>query len=111
MRIIEDYGFAPILETLGYDPIPHFDEAKYTPFQKRAAAMISKGEVFPKYPDKDLFEFAFNKSNLDSEKFQFKRYEEKDHTKVERSSFKDEGLLHKVWENADRAAGGTQPIG
>ncbi|MAF94745.1 MAG: hypothetical protein CMM60_03185 [Rhodospirillaceae bacterium] len=105
LQIIEEFGFAPIIEELGYQGIPELDESSYTPFQQQVSGMLSEGKIFPKYKDRDLFEFAFNKSNLDSEKFTFKRYDEREHTKVERSSFKDEDTVFAVWEKANQAAG------
>ena len=103
LAIIGDYGFEPYMEALGYGPIPDLDETSYTPFQKRVDEMLRRGEVFNDYPDRGLFEFAFNKSNLDSSKFPFRRYDWKEVTQVERSSFSDEGLLEKVWEAAEVA--------
>jgi hypothetical protein len=67
------------------------------------ADLLKRGIVFRDFPDEDLFEFAFNKSNLDSADFDFQRYEWREHTQVERSSFKDEDLLFSVWDAAEDA--------
>ena len=48
-----------------------------------------------------MFTFAFNKSNLNSDKYNFKRYECKDNTQVERSCFNDENLQTNIWDIAE----------
>lgn len=103
LEIIRSHGFDPHMEALGYGPIANLEEDKYTPFQKRVDEMLRRGRVYDEYPDRDLFEFAFNKSNLDSSKFPFRRYDWKDATQVERSSFNDDALLETVWDAAEAA--------
>jgi hypothetical protein len=105
LEIIRDHGLEKTMLAFGYGPIEPLDEAKYTPFQRRVAGMIARGEVYDRYPDRDLFGFAFNKSNLDSSAFAFKRYEWRENTCVERSDFVDEGVVMAVWDGAEAAAG------
>lgn len=105
LDIMREAGFGAIMEELGYGPIEALDEDAYTPFQRRLAGLMDKGEVFENFPDKDLFGFAFNKSNLKSDKFGFNTYDWKETTRVERSSFADEALMMEAWEKADAATG------
>jgi Sulfotransferase domain len=105
LEVIRDHGFERVMERFGYGRIEPLDEARYTPFQRQVTALLARGEIFDDYADRDLFGFAFNKSNLDSSAFAFKRYEWKANTVVERSSFTDEVIVDAVWEAAEAAAG------
>jgi hypothetical protein len=105
VEIIRDHGLEKAMQAFGYGPIEPLDEAEYTPFQQRVAAMVARGEVYDFYPDRDLFGFAFNKSNLDSSAFAFRRYEWSENTCVERSSVRDEAVVMAVWNAAEAAAG------
>jgi hypothetical protein len=105
LDIIRDHGLESAMLTLGYGPIERLDEAAYTPFQRQVVDLLARGEVFEAYKDADLFGFAFNKSNLDSSAFSFKRYDWRDHSCVERSSFTDEAVVLSVWDAAEAAAG------
>ena len=103
LDILREMGFDDVRQDLGYGPIPRLDEGAYTPFQRTVDDLMARGDVFRDFADDDLFGFAFNKSNLDSSKFQFERYDWRRATRVERSAFKDQALLFKVWERADDA--------
>jgi hypothetical protein len=105
LEIMRQYGFEPIMDALGYGPVPTLNEDDYTPFQRRVADLMNKGEVYDSFPDQDLFGFAFNKSNMDSSKFNFKSFDWKTATRVERSCFTDESLMMEAWEVADAATG------
>ncbi len=105
LDMIRGYGFEPYMKELGYDPIPTLDEKAYTPFQQKVSQCLKRGEIYPEYPDADLFNFAFNKSNLVSDKFPFKRFDWKEWTQLERSSFKDDRLEQEVWQAAEEATG------
>lgn len=105
LEIIREHGLEKTMLAFGYGPIEPLDEAHYTPFQQRVAGMIAQGEVFEDYADRDLFGFAFNKSNLESSAFAFKRYEWRENTWVERSGFTDESIVMAVSDAAETAAG------
>lgn len=105
LEIIRDHGLEDHAVALGYEPLPTLSEGNYTDFQKHVADLVRRGDIFDDYADRNLFEFAFNKSNLDSENFSFRRYDWKSHTRVERSSFGNEDILHRVWRSANVAAG------
>ena len=102
LEIMREEGLEEISITLGYKPNTFINKSSYTNNQKKISDYIKRGEVYNDYPDRDLFDFAFNKSNLDSSKFtQFKRYEPRENTQIERSCFSDEELLFDVWESAE----------
>jgi hypothetical protein len=105
LSVLRVMGFDPILKSLGYQPIPTLDESGYTEFQDTVSQMLERDHVFDDFPDRALFRFAFNKSNIDSSDFQFKRYPWRRWTQVERSDFPDERLLMRVWDSAEDAVG------
>jgi hypothetical protein len=105
LEIIRDCGLESAMRAFGYGGIERLDEVAYTPFQQRVAGLLERGEVFETYPDRDLFSFAFNKSNLDTSAFDFKRYGWREHTCVERSNFTDDSIVMSVWDSAETAAG------
>ena len=105
LDIIRAHGLEAAMGAFGYGRAEPLDETLYTPFQQRVATMLARGQVFEENADRDLFGFAFNKSNLDSSAFAFRRYEWRTHSQVERSGFSDEAVVMSVWEAADAAAG------
>lgn len=105
LGIIRDYGFEKHMAALGYGTIEMLNECDYTPFQEQVSVAIRSGRILDRVVDRDLFTFAFNKSNLMSDKFIFKRYAWKANTQIERAAFGDEQLLFEVWESAEQACG------
>ncbi|AMA58982.1 sulfotransferase domain-containing protein [Bradyrhizobium sp. CCGE-LA001] len=105
LEIIREHGLEDAMQVFGYGRIEPLDEARYTPFQRRVAELVSRGKVFEDHADLDLFGFAFNKSNIDASAFAFRRYGWRLHSSVERSGFSDEGIVMAVWEAAETAAG------
>lgn len=105
LRLIREYGFEKHMIELGYGEIEYLDESAYTPFQQKVSACIDAGKIHDEFFDPDLFTFAFNKSNLVSDKFQFKRYGWREHTQIERSIFEDEALQSEIWDCAEQACG------
>lgn len=104
LALMRDMGLERLSLTMGYGPIGDLVQSDYTPYQRRVAHMLARGEVFHDYPDRWMFEFAFNKSNLDSSAFSFKRYGWRDNTQVERSSVDREDLVMAMWDAAEAAA-------
>lgn len=105
LKMIKSYGFDQHMVKLGYGEISMLDESRYTDFQKKVSAFIDEGKVYNEFFDADLFTFAFNKSNLVSDKFPFKRYEWRTHTQIERSIFTDENMQDAIWSCAEEACG------
>jgi hypothetical protein len=105
LEIARRHGLEEIAAELGYASFGRLDESRYTPFQQQVAGYIRRGEVHRDFFDPDLFTFAFNKSNLVSDKFPFRRPGWREHTQIERSIFRDEALERAVWEAAEGATG------
>ncbi len=105
LAMIQEYGLGKHMLELGYGEIEFLDESNYTPFQKKVSTCIDAGKIHDEFFDPDLFTFAFNKSNLVSDKFPFKRYGWRDHTQIERSIFTDEALQNEIWDCAEQACG------
>ena len=103
LEIARRHGLENIAVKLGYEKFARLDESRYTPFQQQVAGFIRRGEVHREFFDRDLFTFAFNKSNLVSDKFPFRRPGWREHTQIERSIFSDEALELAVWDVAENA--------
>lgn len=103
LDVMREHGLFEITRELGYDEPIAPAEADFTPFQRKVADALEKGEVLDETEDRELFGFAFNKSNLDSEKFPFRRKGFREWTQLERSCFEDEALEEKVWDAAEPA--------
>ena len=103
--MIKGYGFEPYMMELGYGSITYLNQKKYTPFQKKVVEHLKNKKVYPKYADTDLFNFAFNKSNIISDQFKFKRFDWKKWTQLERSSFKHDTLEQEIWKVTEQATG------
>ena len=84
------------LKRLGYSPVPRLDPKEYTPFQKLIARHIQRKEIFNNIGDKELFDLAFNKSNIDISEFDFKSYPPKKWVHVERSTIEDETIVEAI---------------
>jgi hypothetical protein len=104
LAIMQAHGFDDIAIKLGYGALTFLDESKYTDFQKQIDGLIRKNQIYDAFPDPDLFTFAFNKSNLISDKYPFKRYDWKQATQIERSCFKDEAMALDIWATAEESA-------
>lgn len=102
LDILRDYGLEGVGLRYGYGAFGTFDESAYTPFQRELAGLLERREVFRDYGDEDLFGLAFNKSNLDLERFAFKRFAWKKHTQIERSTCPDDELVAQVSECAEQ---------
>ncbi len=105
LEIARRHGLEEIAAELGYEGFGRLDESRYTPFQRQVVGFIRRGEVHREFFDRDLFTFAFNKSNLVSDKFPFRRPGWRKHTQIERSIFRDEALERGIWDVAESATG------
>jgi hypothetical protein len=105
LDIARRHGLEDIAVELGYGKFARLDESRYTPFQHQVADFIRRGVVCREFFDRDLFTFAFNKSNLVSDKFPFRRPGWREHTQIERSIFSDEALERAIWDVAENATG------
>lgn len=103
MELFRECDFDRYLEELGYQPVPELNLKDYSPYQKLIARYIQRGEVFRNTGDPDLFGLAFNKSNIDASKFNFKSFPKKKWTHVERSTVEDDSIVDVVSETIERA--------
>jgi plasmid stabilization system protein ParE len=110
LDLLRDQGFDRIRADLGYGPIPTLDSGTYTEFQRATVDLLRRGVVADDHPDKVLAGFAFNKSNIDSAAFPFRRFGWKHHTCLERADFRNEPLMMKCWAAADEATGRVNDV-
>jgi hypothetical protein len=101
MEIFRELGFDEYLERLGYPRLPILDPRRYSPFQKLIARYLQRGEIYRDTGDPDLFGFAFNKTNIDASKFDFKSYPPRKWTCVERSTVAQDSLVEAVSDTAE----------
>lgn len=98
-------GLEEVAAAFGYEPFGRLDPDAYTPFQRRLAGLIEKGEVYRSTVDADLFGYAFNKSNIDASAFAFRSHPWRTETRIERSGFTDPALETAISDAAEAAAG------
>lgn len=103
--LMKEQGFDEIARFFGYGSLQYIDPKDYTPFQKRVSAAIARGEVLDPLEDRVLFDLAFNKSNVDFRAFDFRTYDWKGNTRLERSNIDDPALELAVWEAAESVVG------
>ena len=105
LELFEQMGLEPFMRELGYGTMPRLRESDYTPFQCKVRDFIRRGEICRETEDTDLFTFAFNKSNIASEAFPFRRYPWRRWTQIERSIFSSEELERDIWDVAETRTG------
>lgn len=102
-------GLPSIAKEYGYE-IEYLDEADYSPFQRRVSAALQRGEVLDTVTDRDLFGFAFNKSNIVGDGFAFHSYDPLPHVHLERSDFRDRELEIDIMHRVERLAAGLNAL-
>ncbi len=102
MDIFREFGFDRHLAELGYPPIPEFDPRDYSPYQRLVASYLRRGEIYRCTGDENLFNFAFNKSNIDASSFNFKSFPQREWTRVERSCLEDDDVVLAVSDVAEQ---------
>lgn len=103
LQLIRDAGLAPTIEALGYSSEEHIDPAAHTAFQREVKDALDNGRVVDDTADRDLFTFAFNKTNIDFAKFGFRMGEWRESTRMERSSMRDPTIEERVADAAEPA--------
>ena len=96
------------MAAFGYGALSELDESRFTDYQRTIDDHIRRGAICDPTTDRDLFGFAFNKSNINAEKFPFRKYGWKAHTQLERTCFGDTAMEQEIWEVAEDAAGQRQ---
>lgn len=102
LELFDEAGLYELAAPWGYEP-EHLNETQYSPFQQRISKALKAGRVLDEVEDRDLFGFAFNKSNLMSEKFPFHGYDPLPHVHLERSDFRDRDLEIAVMHAVEAA--------
>lgn len=102
--IIKNSGLDALMRPYGYPPIEYLDEDTCTPYQQEMDTYIREGKVFDDYPDRDLFIFDFQKSNIQWDGLlDFRAYPWNRWTRIERSCMTDDDVPLRVCEAADKA--------
>jgi len=107
LEMIKNQGLDKILVALGYDPIEYIDESNYTESQVLLRDCVKRGVLYEGHRDKDLQTFAFNKSNIKADKYDFIKLDDGRDVEVERSGIKDEKMLRGMM---DAVADSLSPI-
>jgi len=103
LEMVREGGLAPAIRAFGFDPDERLDPGGYNPFQQKIAAALGSDKIIDDTADRDLFVFAFNKTNIDFSKFGFRIGEWRDHSRMERSCFKDEEVEKRASDAAEEA--------
>lgn len=96
IEILKSSGFDEVLSNFGYSPFEYLDESSYNDFQKNISSALRKGEVYDTLEDRLLYEFAFNKSNIDFKSFDFRLRDWDTSSRIERSSVTDPTIENSV---------------
>ena len=103
MALFREYGFDYYLKELGYPPVPDLNPDDYSPYQKLISRHIQRGEIFLNTGERDLFDFAFNKSNIDATNFKFKSFPKNKWTHIERTTVDDGSLVQHISDSVEQA--------
>ena len=95
---MKENDFDKISEELNFQKLHYLKEENYTSFQKKASRGLSEGKIIDNIKDRELYWFAFQKSNIDFSKFDFKTYDWREYSKLERTNIKDNNLNMKIWD-------------
>ena len=109
-EILRDMGYNDCLNALGYPSIPDVNPNDYSPYQKLVACHIQRGDIYQNVGDMDLFGFAFNKSNIDASKFNFKSLPKRQWSHVERTTVKNDAVVEAVADAAEEGCGAVNTI-
>jgi len=103
MALFREFGFDNYLKELGYPPIPDLDPDDYSPYQILISRHIQRQEIFSNTGDNDLFNLAFNKTNIDASGFNFKSFEKKQWTHVERTTVENDDIVMHISDKVEQA--------
>lgn len=110
IEILKSQGFDEFYTAFGYPPLTYMDERRYTPFQAKVARCLDRGEVLDPTEDRDLFNFAFQKSNIDFTNFDFRQHEWRTHVRLERSNLTQPEIEDALAVAADEAVGRVNAV-
>lgn len=103
IELLKQSGVDDLAVEFGYPKLDFFDPSKYSPFQERVSNAWRRGEELNDCKDPTLFEFAFNKSNLDFSEFGYRSHEWLTDCRIERSGLPEEALEIDVASRANQS--------
>ena len=93
-----EMDFQRLANELDVAPPSYLNEEDYNDFQLKAAKSIKKGRPIDAVVDRELYWFAFQKTNIDFTRFKFKIFDWKKYTKIERTNISDDTLIADIWD-------------
>lgn len=85
IEMLKDYGFDDYNDHWGYPKLSYTKPSDYSNFQKKLERSMRNGVVIDELTDRQLYGYAFNKSNLDFSKFNFLTFEPKKYSHIEKT--------------------------
>ena len=110
IELMKESGIDELAVAFGYPPLEYFNVADYSPFQKRVSEAWRSGMELNDCSDETLFEYAFNKSNLDFSEFGYRAHPWLNHCRVERSGLPNEVLECEVAREVDASLARLEPL-
>lgn len=98
LEFLDGTGVMELAAELGYPRPTYLKEDDYNDFQRRVSKAWRSGVAINDCPDDFLFELAFNKSNLDFQRFGYRQHPWQGFGRVERSSLPSAELELDVLE-------------
>lgn len=100
IEIMKATGIDDLASEFGY-ALPKIETKNYSKFQRAVSDAIQSGKPIDEMKDRELFNYAFQKSNIDFSHFNFRQYGWKKNSKLERSNIKDPEIELEIWEVSD----------
>lgn len=110
LRALRDAGVPQAMARFGYDPDARIAPADHGDFQDRVARALERGAPIDEVADRDLFVFAFNKTNIDFSRFGFRAEAWRAHSRMERSCFADRAVERAACDAAESALTALVPL-
>ena len=98
IEILRNNDVLALSRQLQIEPQSFIDERNYTDFQKILSSNIQKGNVIKYVKDIELYWLSFQKTNIDFTKFDFKVFEWRSCTKLERTNIEEQSITDGIWD-------------
>ncbi len=105
IEILKSNDFLHLAKELQVEPPSFMDSKNYNEIQKIIAQAIQHNQTIKYTKDEELYWLSFQKTNIDFTKFNFKVFDWKEHTKLERTNISNDTLANGIWnifENSTR---------
>lgn len=103
-------GVPQAMARFGYDATARIAPADHGDFQARVARALERGKPVDEVADRDLYVFAFNKTNIDFSRFGFRAGEWRTYSRMERSCFADPAVERTACDAAETALAALVPL-